>query len=52
MLDFHTPDVVVLCHGYASHKDSPFISSLAAGLAAKRMSSFLFDTSIFVTVSG
>lgn len=40
-----TSNVVLMCHGFASHKDSFIFPALAAELVKKRISSFRFDFS-------
>ena len=43
--DRNSPEVVLLCHGYASTKDSPLMQLLAKELASKDLSSLRFDFS-------
>ncbi len=42
-IDCNSRDVVILCHGYASCKDSQLIGAMAAALQKQRISSLRFD---------
>jgi hypothetical protein len=42
-IDARSQEVVILCHGYASTKDSPIIAFLAKELSGRQISTLRFD---------